>query len=65
MMFLHILYNKGRIGPAEAERIGQERVEMDFARLRQDIDAGGIFVRMFEIDIPGDKSILHHQHRID
>ena len=57
--------DQGGIRPAEAEGIGQERIEVTFNGFRRNPEPGGILVGMLEIDVPGDEAVLHHQEGVD
>ena len=38
---------------------------MGFSGFRQDVQAGGVVIRVLEIDVPGNEIVLHHEDGID
>ena len=57
----HVSHDQRRVRSPKTKGVGKEEVKMALPRLGYDIQAGRLLVGPLEIDITGDKIILHHQ----
>ena len=57
--------NQRTIRTAKAKRVAENNIDLSLYRLGGYIQLLRVFIRILEIDIRGNKVVLHHQHRID
>ena len=57
-------YERG-VGATESERVGEEGVEVVGDSLARDVEFGGIFVGVLEVEVGGYEIVLHHEYGVD